>query len=1064
MRLIYLLFLLIAFQALNAQFKPHIHPEQSTRRKLNELDIQPFQPIPGRIAQTNAANPVNAPLPDNFTPINLSVSLSNAALTIYRDQKTGLPIYIEGALIEKNKPTTLNNQAPAPAFSFLQALQQTLQIKQPLQEFAIADTQVDELGYTHYKMRQQFQGIEVYGAEVSLHAKDGVVELFNGRYFPTPNLATTRPSLSESDAIALAWKQIAQTEKIKPFGALDEQLAGKQLAKSQLMVYHVDDDPVQEKLAWYMELSPQVLSRWAYIIDAQNGAVLKKYSLVCTLAPHLNLEGYETAEHVHSHFSPTATKQGMPLADGPATAVARDLLGINRTINTYSVKGTYYLIDGSRPMFKLVSSTLPDDPTGALWTLDGGNTSPTKDNFEANHVVSPNNVWNNPTAVSSHYNAGVAYEYFRKTFTRNSINGKGGTIISLVNISDDDGTPLDNAFWNGQAMFYGNGKKAFKPLARALDVASHELSHGVIQNTANLEYNAESGALNESYADVFGMLNDRGNWKIGEDVVNTAYFPTGALRDLSNPNNGGTKLGDNGWQPATVSQQYLGTEDNGGVHINSGIANRAFYLIATQGGLDKAEQVYYRALTNYLTKYSKFVDARLAIAKAAKDIGGAALETIANNAFETVGIRTGQPTTTKPDQPLNTGSQYVLTTTETNSALYVYTPTGDLVANPLITEGILSKPSISDDGTLVVYVTKEKKIRAISIDWVKGQVQKSFLSEQTIWRNVALSKDGNRIAALTDALNPQIYVVDFTKATSNSKTFNLYNPTYTSGVNSGQVQYSDAMEWDLTGSSIVYDALNEIKVTGGSPYQYWDIGLIKVYNTKTKTFDTGNIDKLFTGLDEGENIGNPTFAKNSPSIIAFDYVYDANNDGIINDGDDFLVYASNFETNKTNVLYTNTTVGYPNFSTKDDYIYFNAESNTNASVVALLKLATNKIEPATGSVPSIFKSNTIWGVNFATGKRVLTGVHEVQTPDGTLLKVYPNPFSAEFQIELALSEPQTLWIEVFDLVGKRVWSELVKGATGLIKKGIAINEAPSGTYLIRVTAGKNSTTQKIVKY
>lgn len=1063
MRLIYLLLLLMAFQELSAQFKPHIYLEQSIKKKINELDIQPFQTIPGRIDPTNEANQVSAPLLENFTPINLSVSLSNAGLTIYRDQKTGLPIYIEGSLIEKNKPTALRNQAPAPAYAFLQALQQTLAIKQPTQEFLITDNQIDELGYTHYKMRQQFQGIEVYGAEISLHAKEGVVQLFNGRYFPTPNLATMKPSLSESEAVALAWKQIAQTEKIKPFGELDEQLAGKQLAKSKLMVYHIDDDPAKEKLVWYLELSSQILSRWAYIIDAQSGEVLKKHSLVCTFAPHLNVAGHETSEHVHSHFSPTITEQVLPLADGPATAVARDLLGINRTINTYSVKGTYYLIDGSRPMFKLANSTLPDDPTGALWTLDGGNTSPTKDNFVANHVVSPNNVWNNPTAVSAHYNAGIAYEYFRKVFNRNSINGKGGTIISLVNISDDDGTAMDNAFWNGQAMFYGNGKKAFKPLARGLDVASHELSHGVIQNTANLEYDSESGALNESYADIFGMLNDREDWKIGEDVVNTLYFPTGALRDLSNPNNGGTKLGDNGWQPASVSQQYLGTEDNGGVHINSGIPNKAFYLIATQGGLDKAEQVYYRALTNYLTKYSKFIDARLAIAKAAKDIGGTALETIANNAFEAVGIRTGQPTTTKPDQPINTGTSYVLATTSTNSALYIYTPAGDLVANPLITEGILSRPSISDDGTLIVYVTSEKKIRAISIDWAKGQAQKTFLSEQTIWRNVALSKDGNRVAALTDAINPQIYVVDLTKATSNSKTFDLYNPTYTSGVNAGQVQYSDAMEWDLTGSSIVYDALNEIKVTGGSPYQYWDIGLIKVFNTKTKTFDSGTIQKLFTGLDDGENIGNPTFAKNSPSVIAFDYVYDANNDGVINDGDNFLIYASNFETNKTNVLYENTTVGYPNFSIKDDYIYFNAETTSNTKVVASLKLATNKIEPAAGSAASIFKSNSVWGVNFATGKRVLTDVHDLQSVDGALLKVYPNPFSADFQIELTLSEPQTLWVEVFDLVGKQIWSEQFKGALGVFKKTIAIGENPSGTYLIHITAGKNSITQKIVK-
>src|SRR5215203_7409311 len=98
---------------------------------------------------------------------------------------------------------------------------------------------------------------------------------------------------------------------------------------------------------------------------------------------------------------------------------------------------------------------------------------------------------------------------------------------------------MDNAFWNGSAMFYGNGNSSFRQLERGLDVAGHEMSHGVIQNTANLEYIGQSGALNESYADVFGAMIDRNDWQIGEDVVLPAVFPSGALRDLSNPNNGG---------------------------------------------------------------------------------------------------------------------------------------------------------------------------------------------------------------------------------------------------------------------------------------------------------------------------------------------------------------------------------------------------------------------------------------------------------------------------------------------------------------------------------------------
>lgn len=91
---------------------------------------------------------------------------------------------------------------------------------------------------------------------------------------------------------------------------------------------------------------------------------------------------------------------------------------------------------------------------------------------------------------------------------------------------------MGNAFWNGQAMFYGNGDNAFQPLAKGLDVAGHEMTHGVVEGTANLEYQGKSGALNQSFADIFGVMIDRDDWKIGEDVVKTSAFPSGALRSM----------------------------------------------------------------------------------------------------------------------------------------------------------------------------------------------------------------------------------------------------------------------------------------------------------------------------------------------------------------------------------------------------------------------------------------------------------------------------------------------------------------------------------------------------
>lgn len=146
-------------------------------------------------------------------------------------------------------------------------------------------------------------------------------------------------------------------------------------------------------------------------------------------------------------------------------------------------------------------------------------------------------------------------------------------------MSESNGSAMDNAYWNGQAMYYGNGDVAFKPLAGAIDVAGHEMTHGVVEKTANLEYKSQSGAMNESMADIFGSMIEGLNWKIGEDVVRTAYFTTGALRDMSNPHNGGNNSNDNGWQPAAMQEYVSGSSDNGGVHINSGIPNHAYYLL-----------------------------------------------------------------------------------------------------------------------------------------------------------------------------------------------------------------------------------------------------------------------------------------------------------------------------------------------------------------------------------------------------------------------------------------------------------------------------------------------------
>ncbi len=229
---------------------------------------------------------------------------------------------------------------------------------------------------------------------------------------------------------------------------------------------------------------------------------------------------------------------------------------------------------------------------------------------------------------AAHVNAGAVYDYYYNTFGRDSLDGSGMTLKSTVHYS----TNYNNAFWNGSQMTYGDGDGyVFSPLGNALDVVAHELTHGITQFTAGLIYSYQSGALNESYSDVFGAMVDRDDWLMGEDVY-TPQTPGDALRSLENPPLYG--------QPDHMNNYVDTSSDHGGVHTNSGIPNKAAYNVAAAIGKDKMEQVWYRTLTDYLTPGSQFSDARDASVQAAADLYGAGSPEVAavDAGFAAVGI------------------------------------------------------------------------------------------------------------------------------------------------------------------------------------------------------------------------------------------------------------------------------------------------------------------------------------------------------------------------------------------------------------------------------------------
>lgn len=201
---------------------------------------------------------------------------------------------------------------------------------------------------------------------------------------------------------------------------------------------------------------------------------------------------------------------------------------------------------------------------------------------------------------------GATYELFWSVFDRDSIDDEGMPLLGLVHFARN----YANAFWDGEGhMVFGDGDgQLFTRLTKSIDVIGHELAHGVTQYTANLAYQGQAGALNESISDVFGSLVRQfhegeaatdADWLIGREVVGPLLRP--ALRSLKAP---GT-ANDFDDQPADMDHYVRTAADNGGVHINSGIPNRAFYVTATTIGGNAWEQaghIWYESLRDPRTR------------------------------------------------------------------------------------------------------------------------------------------------------------------------------------------------------------------------------------------------------------------------------------------------------------------------------------------------------------------------------------------------------------------------------------------------------------------------------
>lgn len=769
---------------------------------------------------------------------------------------------LRGRLLQRQSLPNLPEaeQAEASARAFLQQSREWLGLDDPARELVLEAQQVDSTGERHLRFAQMHLGVPVWPAGLAVHLnKDGDPTLIDGAYIPTPRL-NIQPVLTSAEAVQRAQAAIPS--------------ATQAIATEPALIIYAPLDRAP-RLAWRLDLTLGWLAAWRVVVDAETGAILSRVSRVC---------------------------------DVNATGSAKDLGGVTRSLNLWSESGKFYLADTSRAMFNTASKPVTD-PKGVISIFDARST--TIANLKTVYLLESASAsdWL-ADGVSAMYNFGLTYEYFLERFGRNSLDGSGGNIQAVVRVAE-----MDNAFWNGnlKMMFFGS----VRPYPEALDVVGHELAHGLTQHAADLVYELQPGALNESFSDIFGeMVELRAaggtTWKLGERLGKV-------FRDFKTP--GSLQIdGLNRGYPAKMSEFIAlpNNEDNdhGGVHLNSSIINHCFYQLA-EGlpgaiGARDAEKIFYRALTTHLQKQSQFIDARLGCIAAAETLFGATSVQAQKTAeaFDFVEIFATPPTPEPSPIPVVAGadSTLLITTDPFFGDLLLgrrEAALGDPADGVLVSNSIrLSRPSVSGDGSLAVFVSANGDLCSFDTD---SPQTGNCLGLTGLIHSVALSPDGKLAAFVlndpaTGQVDNRISVFEF--ATERTRTFNLVAPVL-DGSPVDNVLYADTLTFSSDDKQLIYDAASEIRFGGSAPVVRWSIFSINLATESTSV--------LVPPLAEAD-FGNPNLGRAGNRYLTFD----ARNTA----GTDFILTMDLFTGEFGQVGTVGDGIGFPCFSGDENAIIY----------------------------------------------------------------------------------------------------------------------------------------------
>lgn len=469
--------------------------------------------------------------------------------------------------------------------------------------FVASDASVDANGTEHVRYQRSFRGMPVIGGDFVVHSRNG-------------KLAGVSQTLATASRPALAARIGADQAIVEAGSRFGSHFIGA--PTSRMVVFARNTAPVlAHEVVFNGIKADQTPTEMHYFVDANSGRVLDQWDAIHTARPG----------------------GGGSTCSSPAAAVGtgKTLTVGNVVVNTTKCGTTYQMVDSTRGGGATHNMSMKTSGMGTVFT---GST-----NIWGNNLLSDAQT----VAADAHYGVATTWDYFKNTHGRSGIANDGKGAVSRVHY----GRNYQNAFWSDSCfcMTFGDGDNgaSIYPLV-AIDVAGHEMSHGVTSRSANLTYSGESGGLNEATSDIFGTMveyyannaNDPGDYVVGEELFPNNANMSNAIRWMFKPSLDGRS-----------PDCYTGSLGSLDVHYSSGVANHFYYLLAEGAvvpsgfgagswanlspaslvcngntslagiGRDAAGKIWYRALTVYMTSSTNYAAARTATINAATDLYGA---------------------------------------------------------------------------------------------------------------------------------------------------------------------------------------------------------------------------------------------------------------------------------------------------------------------------------------------------------------------------------------------------------------------------------------------------------